>query len=61
MDAFIDDMEAGRGVVAEKNEVIVLNIGLFSRSSKRSHLAMLPPSNGVEVRRSEGPGSDQTP
>jgi hypothetical protein len=57
MDASVDDMEAGRGVVPEKNEAIVLNMVPASKIEQMFSFAMLPPSS--EVRRREGPGSDQ--
>jgi hypothetical protein len=56
MDASVDDMEAGRGVVPEKNEAIVLNMVSASKIEQMSLFAILPPSS--EVRRREGPGSD---
>lgn len=59
LDAYADDMEADRGPVAEKNEVIAENMMLDFVFEHTFEFAMVPSGNGVQ--RNGSPGNNQSP
>jgi hypothetical protein len=59
MDAYVDDMEADRGLVPEKNEVMAVNMVLIFVVEHTVEFAMVPRGNGVQ--RSGSPGNNESP